>query len=104
MPATNSAVDPVRVFRALGHESRLEITRALWNQELCVADLRERVGASMSTVSQHLAVLKNAGIVDSTKRGNQVIYRLALPCVATFTGCLDAVAAGSPAEERTCCN
>ena len=96
--------DPVRVFRALGHATRLRITQALGERELCVNDLRQLVGSSWSTVSQHLAVLKNAGIVDCTRQGNQVIYRLALPCVATFTNCLAAAAAGRRVEVRTCCN
>jgi ArsR family transcriptional regulator len=104
MTPPTPALDPVRVFRALGHESRLLITTALGEGELCVNDLRELVGASWSTVSQHLTVLRNAGIVDSTKQGNQVFYRLALPCVATFTSCLTAVAAGQQVEVRACCN
>jgi len=97
-------LDPVRVFRALGHETRLQIAQALGEREYCVSDLRELVGAPWSTVSQHLSVLKNAGIVDGSKQGNQVVYRLALPCVATFTQCLVAAAAGQRVEVRTCCS
>jgi hypothetical protein len=41
--------------------------------------------------------------VTSTKRGNQVVYQLALPCVATFTSCLLAAAKGKQVEVRTCC-
>lgn len=97
-------VDPVRVFRALGHETRLRIAEALGERESCVGDLKDLVGASWSTVSQHLSVLKNAGIIDCSKQGNQVLYRLALPCVTTFTHCLMAAAAGRQVEVRTCCN
>lgn len=104
MPSKSPVPDPVRVFRALGHESRLRIAQALGERELCVSDLRELVGTSWSTVSQHLAVLKNAGIVDCARRGNQIFYRLALPCVASFTHCLMAAAAGQRVEVRTCCN
>lgn len=96
--------DPVRVFRALGNETRLRIASALGERESCVSDLRELVGASWSTVSQHLSVLKNAGVVDCTRQGNQVLYRLALPCVATFVHCLEAAANGARVEVRTCCN
>ena len=78
--------------------------QALSRDESCVNDLRELIGSSWSTVSQHLAVLRNAGIVDSTKHGNQVVYRLALPCVSTFTSCLQAAARGRRVEVRTCCN
>lgn len=104
MPSSGPPIDPVRVFRALGHEARLQIAQALARRESCVNDLRELVGSSWSTVSQHLSVLRDAGIVASTKQGNQVVYHLALPCVATFTSCLLAAAKGKQVEVRTCCS
>ena len=104
MAQKTASIDPVRVFRALGHEARLQIAQALANREHCVSDLRELVGCSWSTVSQHLSVLRNAGVVASTKQGNQVVYRLALPCVSTFTSCLLAAAQGKQVEVRTCCS
>jgi len=85
---SHASQDPARVYRALGHEARLQIAQALATDEHCVNDLRELVGSSWSTVSQHLAVLRNAGVVAGSKRGNQVVYRLAVPRVATFTSCL----------------
>jgi len=45
--------------------------------ERCVCELREEVGGDLSTVSRHLAMLKNAGLATSEKRGQQVFYRLA---------------------------
>lgn len=96
--------DPVRVFRALGNEARLRIAEALSERETCVSDLRELVGTSWSTVSQHLTVLKNAGVVACTRHGNQVRYRLALPCVTTFVQCLNATRDAQRAEVRSCCN
>ena len=104
MPRKGPSIDPVRVFRALGHEARLQIAQTLARGECCVSDLRELVGSSWSTVSEHLSVLREAGVVANTKRGNQVVYRLALPCVATFTICLLAAAKGKQVEVRTCCN
>jgi ArsR family transcriptional regulator len=104
MRSRGSRADPVLVFRALGHEARLRITQALARRECCVNELRELVGLSWSTVSQHLSVLRDAGIVASTRRGNRVVYRLALPCVATFTHCLRAAASGQHVEVRTCCS
>jgi DNA-binding transcriptional ArsR family regulator len=47
------------------------------------------VGLSWSTVSRHLSVLRNAGVLADDKRGLQVFYRLKLPCVAHFISCLD---------------
>lgn len=49
------------------------------------------VGADMSTVSKHLSILRNAGLVDMEKRGAQVYYRLRIPCVTGFFHCLEEV-------------
>ena len=78
-----------QVFKALGHPARITIVRCLSEEEHCVCDLVEAVGLGWSTVSRHLSVLKDAGIVLDDKRGLQVYYRLALPCVSRFIACLD---------------
>ncbi len=80
-----------QVFKALGHPTRLFMVEELSRGERCVCDLTEMVGADMSTVSKHLAVLKQAGIVRDEKRGNQVFYSLQLPCVVGFFECVETV-------------
>lgn len=77
------------IFSALGHQSRLLIVKALADKEHCVCELKEIVGSEMPTVSKHLSVLKNAGIVDSRKQNNQVFYRLVFPCVLEFMRCIE---------------
>ena len=57
----------------------------------CVCELQELVGADMSTVSKHLAVLRRAGLVASEKRGLQVFYTLLSPCVLNFFSCVESV-------------
>ena len=91
------------IFKALGHPSRLQIVDALGDGERCVCELVDVVGSGWSTVSRHLAVLKAAGVLADEKRGLQVYYRLALPCVTSFTACLDAARKGEPVEVRRCC-
>jgi ArsR family transcriptional regulator len=76
-------------FKALGHPARVEMVKLLSRGERCVCDLVESVGLGWSTVSRHLSVLKNAGIIDSEKRGLQVFYRIKLPCVGDFIECLE---------------
>jgi ArsR family transcriptional regulator len=49
------------------------------------------VGADMSTVSRHLAILKGVGIVEDDKRGAQVYYRLRVQCVLNFFECVESV-------------
>jgi DNA-binding transcriptional ArsR family regulator len=79
------------ILKALAHPSRLLMVEALADGEKCVCELKEIVGADMSTVSKHLTVLKNAGLVSSDKRGLQVFYSLLSPCVMDFFGCVESV-------------
>lgn len=80
-----------QVMKAMAHPSRLMIVDELSRGERCVADLRELVGGDVSTVSRHLAVLKNAGLIFDDKRGNQVFYALLTPCVLNFFQCVEEV-------------
>ncbi len=61
-----------KVMKAMAHPSRLFIIDRLSLGEHCVCDLRDMIGADMSTISKHLSVLKEAGIVATEKRGVQV--------------------------------
>lgn len=88
-----------KIFKALGHPSRIVIVDALLGGERCVCELRELVGADMSTVSKHLSVLREAGIVQDEKRGTNVYYSLRMECVRGFLGCVDRFQA-RVAEER----
>ena len=80
-----------RILKALAHPSRLCMVDRLSRSECSVAELTEAVGADMSTVSKHLSVMKSAGLVYDDKRGNQVFYRLAAPCVLDFFSCIESV-------------
>jgi DNA-binding transcriptional ArsR family regulator len=77
------------VFKALGNPSRVMIVNALAEGEHCVADLTALVQLDMSTVSNHLAVLRNVGIVVDERRGTQVFYSLRKPCLMNLFCCLD---------------
>jgi DNA-binding transcriptional ArsR family regulator len=82
----------VRVVKAMAHPTRMFIVEELARAgERCVCELTEMIGDDISTVSKHLAVLKNAGIIGDDKRGNQVFYHLRVPCIADFFRCVEAV-------------
>ncbi len=87
-----------RVLKALAHPTRLFVVDELSRGERCVADLQALIGADMSTVSKHLAVLREAGLVDDSKRGNQVFYSLRVPCILDFFGCVESVLQASAAD------
>ncbi len=81
-----------KIIKALAHSTRLFLVDELArNGERCVCELTEMVGADMSTVSRHLAMLKGAGIVEDERRGAQVYYRLRVRCVLNFFDCVESV-------------
>ena len=66
-------------FKALGNVTRLKIVRELAKSEKCVSDVESIVQVSQATISQHLAILKEYGIVDCRKDGNMRCYSLREP-------------------------
>ena len=80
-----------RISKALAHATRLYIVHKLDEQEYCVKDLTQMIGADISTVSKHLTILKNAGIITDEKRGNCVYYTLQCRCVLSMFSCLSDV-------------
>lgn len=83
------------VFKAMGHPTRVFILEKLQDGPHCVCELTELVGADMSTVSKHLAILKNAGIVQDRKEGTTVYYSLACSCLADMLRAAENVIRGS---------
>jgi DNA-binding transcriptional ArsR family regulator len=79
------------VLKALGHPTRLWMAEQLANGEKCECELVEDFDADFSTISKHLTVLKQAGVVIDEKRGKQVFYRLKVPCILNFMPCVEAV-------------
>ena len=79
------------IIKAMAHPSRLFIVDMLSKEEKCVREMTEMIGADISTISKHLTILKSAGIVQADKRGNQVYYRLRMPCILNFFGCVESV-------------
>lgn len=79
------------VLKALGHPTRLWMAEQLADGEKCVCELAEFIDADFSTISKHLSVLKQAGVVEDEKRGKQVYYRLKVPCILKYLPCVEAV-------------
>lgn len=81
-----------QVMKALAHPSRLMMVDALQEGPKHVAELVKLVGAEYATVSRHLSVLKEAGIVsEDHKERNMVFYRLEVTCIGGFFSCVTEV-------------
>ena len=65
-----------RALKAMAHPLRLKILCLLGNQELSVQDIVECVGTSQSNISQHLAILREKGVLRTRRDANRVFYRV----------------------------
>ena len=85
----NACQEEAEVFKALGHPTRLWIVKQLADsQEHCVCEFVDAIGVQFATISQHLTILRQAGIVASDKRGQSVFYRLRCPCILDVVSCI----------------
>ena len=79
------------ILKALAHPTRLFIVDELNARERCVNELTGMIGADTSTVSKHLSILKNAGLIYDEKRGSRVYYKLRISCITDFFQCIENV-------------
>ena len=66
----------IRIMKALSDPNRVRFIKLLGTKELCVCELRQLIGLAQSTVSKHLKILEEAGMVTYRKEGSWIIYRL----------------------------
>jgi len=69
-------VPGLKIYKALADENRLRAAAALLKSELCVCQISELLDLAPSTVSKHMTILREAGVVDSQKRGRWVFYSI----------------------------
>lgn len=68
--------DKVKFFKALGNETRLKIIKYLLENERCACDFESMVDKDQTTISRHLKVLTEAGIVEKEREGKNIIYKI----------------------------
>jgi len=79
------------IAKALAHPTRLLMLDVLMREGACVCELTELIGADQSTVSKHLAILKNAGLVECRREGTLARYRVRCRCLGEFFDCIENV-------------
>lgn len=93
--------DLLQVLKALSDGTRLKIIDLLMNHDFCVGALSRTLGVSEASVSQHLRVLRNAGLVTGEKRGYYTHYDVNRHLIAEVATSLDSIAA-STAPRKEC--
>jgi len=66
----------LNIFKTLSDKNRLRILMMLYEKELCVCEIQEIIQVTISTVSKHLSILKNAGFINEKKEGKWVYYHI----------------------------
>lgn len=79
----------VKIFKALGHPIRYKIVKFLFNGPKCVCKLNEDIEFSQANLSQHLKILKDAGILSSEKIGMNIHYRISNEDIKKVIECMD---------------
>ena len=85
-----------RSLRAMGHPLRLKILCVLGDQEISVQDIVDTVGTSQSNISQHLAILRDKGVLKTRKDANRVYYRVGDVRVLQLIGMMREVFCATP--------
>ena len=83
------------LFRSLGDPARLMIVRRLASSPARVADLVSTLGLAQSTVSKHLACLRDCGLVTSVPAGRASVFRLTQPALAEMLAAAETVLAAT---------
>lgn len=65
-----------RILKAIAHPTRLQIVALIQDNRPCVKGIEAHLGLTQPNISQHLSILRNIGIVEPEREGNQVCYQL----------------------------
>lgn len=101
----SSSVDlsaAVALFRSLGDATRLSIVHELARGERRIVDLMRAVGLAQSTVSAHVACLRDCGLVAGRPVGRQMLYRLTRPEVLTVLAAAEQLLAAAGSAVSLC--
>ncbi len=79
----------IRLWKAFSDPIRIKLVNLLLDGEVCVCKLHESLGLPQSTVSRHLAVLRNAGVVQGRRQGTWMHYSLCEPASELHRGLLE---------------
>lgn len=91
-----------KVVKAMAHPVRLMVIEFLKKGEHSFSEIFDLFKLDKSTVSKHLLVLKEAGIISSRKEGTDMIYKLEVPCVIDFFSCVTAVIESNVKKQQVC--
>jgi ArsR family transcriptional regulator, arsenate/arsenite/antimonite-responsive transcriptional repressor len=98
----SEAESRVKIIKAMGHPVRLMVIEFLLGGERSFSEIFRLFHLDKSTISKHLLVLKESGVISSRKTGREMIYNLEVPCVADFFTCATVVIKNKVKKQLKC--
>ena len=77
------------VLKGLAHPVRVAIAEMLEERELCACEIAERFSCDRTTTSKHLTVMRQLGILEDRREGQNIYYRLKMVCLVRALRCID---------------
>ena len=91
-----------KIIKSMAHPVRLMIVEILKTGEHSFSQIFDVFKLDKSTISKHLLVLKESGIISSRKNGTDMIYKLDVPCITDFFSCVTAVIESNVKKQQAC--
>jgi ArsR family transcriptional regulator len=88
------------IFKALGHPVRLSIVEALAKKEMCACEIADLFHFDRTTISKHLALLRDLDIIDDRKEGLHIYYSLKMRCLFSMLQCVEHTIQGHPIHKE----
>ena len=92
------------IFKALSDENRIRILKLLHNGEMCACKLLDALNISQPTVSHHMKILCDAGIVNGRKEGKWMHYSICSESVSELSAMLHQLLSAANVPDNCCCN
>jgi Predicted transcriptional regulators len=86
------------ILKGLAHPVRIAIAEMLDGREICACEIADQFVHDRTTVSKHLALMTNLGILEARKDGPNIFYTLKMRCIVSILECIDGVV-----ERGVCC-
>ena len=87
-----------KLLKAMGHPVRIEIIEVLGEKEMCACEIASLFDYDRTTVSKHLAILKDLGIIEQRRDGLYIYYKLNLRCLVPMLQCIERIILGDPVK------
>ena len=81
----------VKILKGIAHPVRIAIVQMLADKEICAYKIAEKFPWDRTTVSKHLTLMRELGIVEDRRDGQSIYYRLKMRCLLTVLECIENV-------------